>query len=156
LVGKDNPLLILRFGHFQTAEIPRNWLPLKYHQNRISPSLSSITSPPDYHVLPKRPWPGSPPTWLVPRSSSQGTQSSNPPLTTAKPPTPWLSRRTRLPRHGSSHDMGPSTSPTSNRRTTVSTRTECPTDNRELFRETQWARIHLIPLLEAENDRYLV
>jgi NADH dehydrogenase (ubiquinone) 1 alpha subcomplex subunit 13 len=28
------------------------------------------------------------------------------------------------------------------------------TDYRELFRETQWARLHLIPLLEAENDRY--
>jgi NADH dehydrogenase (ubiquinone) 1 alpha subcomplex subunit 13 len=25
----------------------------------------------------------------------------------------------------------------------------------ELFREAQWARIHLTPLLEAENDRYL-
>jgi len=28
-------------------------------------------------------------------------------------------------------------------------------ERRELFRETQWARIYLIPLLEAENDRDL-
>jgi NADH dehydrogenase (ubiquinone) 1 alpha subcomplex subunit 13 len=26
--------------------------------------------------------------------------------------------------------------------------------SRELFRENQWARLHLIPLLEAENERY--
>jgi hypothetical protein len=27
-------------------------------------------------------------------------------------------------------------------------------DSSELFRENQWARLHLIPLMNAENDRH--
>jgi len=53
------------------------------------------------------------------------------------------------------HGLGTSTFSTSDIRKTVKPiRSKgIVTDESELFRESQWARLHLIPLLEAESDR---
>jgi len=80
-------------------------------------------------------------------------------LIIASPSRTRIQCRNRVTRRRGNNGVGTSKITGGHRRTTVSPIVHAihlgiyDADDSELFRESQWARLHLIPLLEAENDR---